>query len=172
MHEKPVDIFITKLFMEKKITYSEKLLDPRWQRKRLEILSRDNFTCQICQSTTKTLHVHHKKYEYGKDPWEVEDIFLITLCKDCHYNETKDFEENLKYLVEILRQNLSSSGLWSLIHAFGNTPFNHPPDLYAEVVDDVFHSDYIEEIIQRKSNGWSSVPEIGSSRPNSGNDDF
>ena len=28
--------------------YSEKLKDPRWQKKRLEILERDNFRCQYC----------------------------------------------------------------------------------------------------------------------------
>lgn len=32
----------------KKSDYSQKLLDPRWQRKRLEILQRDDFTCQVC----------------------------------------------------------------------------------------------------------------------------
>lgn len=30
------------------MTYSQKLRDPRWQKKRLEILERDSFTCQHC----------------------------------------------------------------------------------------------------------------------------
>jgi hypothetical protein len=63
-------------------TYSDKLKDPRWQKKRLEILNRDEFTCQWCSDTEKTLHVHHLKY--SGDPWEIEDEFLLTLCETCH----------------------------------------------------------------------------------------
>lgn len=68
-----------------KKTYAEKLKDPRWQKKRLEILSRDNFTCKCCFNTDKTLHVHHKIYE-SNNPWETSSIHLITLCEDCHEN--------------------------------------------------------------------------------------
>lgn len=62
--------------------YSDKLKSPKWQRKRLEILNRDNFTCQTCQDTETELHVHHKSY-FG-EPWEAPDEDLITLCKICH----------------------------------------------------------------------------------------
>jgi len=67
-------------------SYSELLLDPRWQRKRLEILGRDNFSCTSCGANDKTLHVHHKKYKKGSRPWEYESSELHTLCKDCHAN--------------------------------------------------------------------------------------
>jgi len=67
-----------------KKTYSEKLQDPRWQKKRLEILSRDNFTCNTCSNTKKTLHVHHKNYLHGHQPWEYDNDNFNTLCKDCH----------------------------------------------------------------------------------------
>jgi hypothetical protein len=65
-------------------TYSEKLKLPQWQRRRLEILQRDNFTCKSCQDTQTELHVHHKRYIPGKDAWEAEDNDLETLCKFCH----------------------------------------------------------------------------------------
>lgn len=65
-------------------TYSEKLKDPRWQRKRLEILQRDNFCCQSCNDAEKTLHVHHVFYQKGRDPWDYSNCDLITLCDDCH----------------------------------------------------------------------------------------
>ena len=45
--------------MDRKQVYSEKLRDPRWQKRRLEILERDAWQCQACLSTAKTLHVHH-----------------------------------------------------------------------------------------------------------------
>lgn len=69
--------------------YSEKLKDPRWQRKRLEILQRDDFRCRSCERNDKTLHVHHSYYENGKSPWEYPDDALLTLCVDCHSNVTE-----------------------------------------------------------------------------------
>jgi len=64
--------------------YKEQLKHPYWQRKRLEILERDNFMCCICMDTKKTLHVHHKIYKENRKVWEYEDNELITLCEDCH----------------------------------------------------------------------------------------
>lgn len=65
-------------------TYAEKLKSPKWQKKRLEILSRDKFTCQKCKDTETTLHVHHKKYIKGKEPWDYPNEILTTLCDSCH----------------------------------------------------------------------------------------
>lgn len=67
-----------------KLNYSEKLKDPRWQKKRLEILERDNWTCRGCGGKETTLHVHHIAYLSGIEPWDIPDGFLITLCKTCH----------------------------------------------------------------------------------------
>jgi len=72
--------------------YSELLKDPRWQKKRLLILERDNWKCTLCKRDNVTLHVHHKSYEYQKNPWEYDDSILITLCESCH-----TLEENLKH---------------------------------------------------------------------------
>ena len=66
------------------MTYAEKLKDPRWQKKRLEIMQRDYFTCRICETTTETLTVHHIRYISGYEPWNYSDELLITLCEDCH----------------------------------------------------------------------------------------
>lgn len=66
------------------LSYSDKLKHPKWQRKRLLVLDRDDFTCQLCNDTETCLHVHHLKY-YGDDPWDVHDDDLLTLCEDCHW---------------------------------------------------------------------------------------
>lgn len=66
------------------MTYAEKLKDPRWQRKRLEILNRDNFTCRICRDTKSTLHVHHEKYFKNTEPWDYPDDNFKTVCNTCH----------------------------------------------------------------------------------------
>lgn len=58
--------------------------DPRWQRKRLEILNRDEFACRICGDTEMELHVHHLVYTRGHKPWEYENKHLLSVCKQCH----------------------------------------------------------------------------------------
>jgi hypothetical protein len=71
----------------KKESYFTKLKDPRWQKKRLDILSRDNFTCTNCFDTETTLQVHH--LAYAENPWDVDDSKLITLCEVCHEEFTE-----------------------------------------------------------------------------------
>lgn len=66
--------------------YSKKLKSPLWQKKRLEILNRDNFTCQLCTDVETELQVHHKKY--NGEPHEAPNEDLLTLCKHCHETET------------------------------------------------------------------------------------
>ena len=79
-------------------TYAEKLRDPRWQRKRLEIMERDGFSCASCGDAQSTLNVHHCYYGKGKDPWQYEDRFLMTLCEACHKDIENKREEILKSL--------------------------------------------------------------------------
>lgn len=67
-----------------KKTYAKKLTDPRWQKKRLEVLSRDNFTCLICDDMNETLHVHHKSYNIDFNPWDYDLDNFQTLCIVCH----------------------------------------------------------------------------------------
>ena len=72
--------------------YSELLRDPRWQKKRLQIMERDNWTCRSCGWNESTLNVHHKYYLPNRLPWEYLDSNLITLCEGCH-----EFEEDFRY---------------------------------------------------------------------------
>lgn len=67
--------------------YSEARKDPRWQKRRLEIMERDDWQCQNCWSKSRTLNVHHKKYVSGLKPWEYSGCALVTLCEDCHQAE-------------------------------------------------------------------------------------
>lgn len=67
-----------------KNNYADFLKDPRWQKKRLEILNRDNFKCRACKDDLNTLHVHHLCYKNNLKPWEYKDEDLITLCENCH----------------------------------------------------------------------------------------
>lgn len=79
-------------------SYWQLLKDPRWQRKRLEILERDKWECTVCEDRLSTLHVHHKVYRKGLKPWEAPSDDFTTVCEDCHeaYGEQ---QERLKDLV-------------------------------------------------------------------------
>lgn len=75
--------------------YAQKLKDPRWQKKRLEIFQRDDFMCWNCRGKDKTLHVHHKCYLPKLDPWEYDARYLITLCEECH-EQIKSLENKIR----------------------------------------------------------------------------
>jgi|JI10StandDraft_1071094.scaffolds.fasta_scaffold1621245_1 hypothetical protein len=88
------------------MTYSEKLKDPRWQKKRLEILNRDNWKCRKCESSENTLHVHHLMY--AKEPWLVDNTDLITLCKNCHSEVENDKDAVNCFLSKIINDSMDS----------------------------------------------------------------
>lgn len=91
--------------MEEKKTYSEKLKDPRWQKKRLEIFERDNWTCQHCCHTEWTLAIHHLRYIPGIEPWDYPAELLITLCEYCHSEEYEVAPLAMDELSRTLKEN-------------------------------------------------------------------
>lgn len=66
------------------MNYKDQLKHPQWQRKRLEILNRDDFTCQYCEDKETELHVHHKIYKNGKKAWEYPLSDYVSMCSYCH----------------------------------------------------------------------------------------
>ncbi len=68
-------------------SYSEKLRDPRWQRRRLEIMQLAHFRCEECDAADQTLTVHHRVYRVGAEPWCYPDWELVCLCEQCHRYE-------------------------------------------------------------------------------------
>jgi len=79
------------------MNFKQQYLHPKWQKKRLEILSRDNWTCQNCQDNESTLHVHHKEYIKGRKVWEYDNYNFITLCEECHRIGHEIDNHNKKY---------------------------------------------------------------------------
>lgn len=75
-----------------KTPYFKKLLDPRWQKKRLEALEAAEWRCESCMDDSSTLHVHHKQYFKGREPWEYETAQLAVLCAECHENSHADVD--------------------------------------------------------------------------------
>ncbi len=76
--------------IRKQKEYSNDLLDYNWNKKRLEILRRDNNNCVNC-SKNINLHIHHLLYFNNKHSWEYDNQYLITLCDNCHEWEHKDY---------------------------------------------------------------------------------
>jgi hypothetical protein len=66
--------------------FFEKYRDRRWQEKRLRIMERAGFRCEMCGSDDKKtqLHIHHGYYRRGADPWDYPDDTLWCLCEACH----------------------------------------------------------------------------------------
>lgn len=74
--------------------YAKKLLDPRWQKLRLEVLSRDNWTCKSCGAKDKTLHAHHVFYwPEQENPWDYPAETIVTVCDACHADEHRDMRQ-------------------------------------------------------------------------------
>lgn len=90
------------------VSYSEKLKDPRWQKKRLQVLERDGWRCQNCWDEKTTLHIHHTYYFKNEDPWDCPNNSLITLCVNCHKYEhdlKNGSAEDVKRSIEEAQQN-------------------------------------------------------------------
>lgn len=90
--------------------YSSKLKDPRWQRRRLEVLQRDEFTCRMCGDSKSTLHVHHKRYVKGRQPWEYEGRDLVSVCEACHEDAHQVMYEAIQLMASLSLDNMP----WSI----------------------------------------------------------
>jgi len=92
------------------VPYWQKLKDPRWQRKRLEIMERDGFACVVCRDKMSPLTVHHGYYEKGLEPWEYPSETLWTLCESCHDIETEQ-RVRVERIVGHIRPGLATGNL-------------------------------------------------------------
>ena len=77
------------------MTYSDKLKDVKWQKRKAEIMARDNWCCRACFAHEGLMHVHHLRYLMYNDPWDYSDDDLITLCEQCHKEWHRIFNNNL-----------------------------------------------------------------------------
>lgn len=98
-------------------SYSELLRDPRWQKKRLQILERDGWKCLDCGDESKTLNVHHHTYRNGAAPWDYKDSNFGTFCEDCHKRRHGELKL-LKVAMDCFTRNLTASQIRNLHRAF------------------------------------------------------
>lgn len=93
--------------------YIDKLRDPRWQYKKAMICQRDAWRCRDCGDGSRNLQVHH--HRYGRDPWDIDDKFLRTLCEDCH-KQRQEFEDAAKLALALMMAQSSASDIETLAH--------------------------------------------------------
>ena len=164
---------------KQKSNYSELLQDPRWQKKRVDILQRDNFTCQHCGSTEKSLQVHHLRYQKWKKPWEYDNSELLTLCHRCHEAETQANQglyEDFKWLKEMWKElGFSNQMLVSLLGCLSS----YLEDILAEgvngkmknawqkdaIIAALFGTQHLNDFAKAKHLGYDSTSEINQYLP-------
>ena len=106
------------LFGGDAMKYSDKLKDPRWQKKRLEILEERKWLCESCGDGKKTLHVHHKYYDYDKDPWDYQSQAYSVLCEECHEDEHFSKKRVEDQLIKCMRKHFLNDEIVSISSGF------------------------------------------------------
>jgi hypothetical protein len=81
-----------------------KYTDPRWQKLRLEVLEKWDFSCACCGNKKKELHVHHIQYKKNSKIWEYENFELIALCSQCHEKLHYELDEIQQLITTIITQ--------------------------------------------------------------------
>lgn len=112
------------------MTYQEQLKSPLWQRKRLEMFQRDNFTCVCCGNSKLQLHLHHGVYIKGLKAWEYDDKYLHTLCDVCHDTTTLLMADIYKSIGE-----LNPSFLWDYSFIFKWLKTNDAEELRKWIIE-------------------------------------
>jgi len=127
--------------------YSEKFKDPRWQKKRLKVLERDDWACQICLDDEATLHIHHRYYNKNTDPWDYPMDALVTLCEMCHEEETEMRSTIEQTLLKVLRERFFSSDVLDIAAGFNFMKPQHAPEVVSSVYGWALQNDEAQKIL-------------------------
>ena len=121
--------------MTKREGYVEKLKDPRWQKKRLEVFERDEWGCQSCMDSESTLHVHHRYYLPNTEPWDYPLDALLTLCENCHERERQERPEYEKMLLSALKQKFLADDLYRLTNGILKLKVLYASEVTASIIE-------------------------------------
>jgi hypothetical protein len=135
--------------MKRESEYSKSLRDPRWQKIRLEVLQRDDFTCRACFNNEETLHVHHCFYTRDARPWDYPLGSLVTLCASCHETESGAFYEGKNYLSDCISRHGALYGDFiTLGDGFKEGSLPHSSEVFFSAI-----SSFIKEILTNPEKG-------------------
>jgi hypothetical protein len=131
-------------------SYAKKYADPRWRAKRTEILERDDHHCQGCMASDVTLHVHHRYYRWGNDPWDYPNDALVTLCEDCHEGETEVRSDARAALIEAVSSYLPASDVMDLAEALKIAfDMGHAEVIGAALTMQLKNPEWVRELYER-----------------------
>jgi hypothetical protein len=135
--------------------YSRKLQNPKWQKKRLEIMQRDKFKCIICGCNDKELHVHHRWYQFGKEIWDYPDTCFETLCFECHEYIEMNIKDSTSDIQLMLRRTWLNQDDYNvicrlLIHLSDERYKNYNSLDIVDSIDSIIQNNFIEWIIKQK----------------------
>lgn len=136
----------------KRSAYSEKLRDPRWQKKRLEVLDSYEFACQGCTSTDKPLNVHHRNYYKGHEPWEYDVEDLVPLCDECHAEEHEIAGQLHDALQALRRHGFLNYDIHRIIEAVMSLSNNtvYPASCIAEYLEDFSRNKKLIDLVDEE----------------------
>jgi 5-methylcytosine-specific restriction endonuclease McrA len=115
--------------LEWKRIYSSYLQSDLWKGIRDEAIARAGGKCEICDSPSRHLNVHHKTYVHvgGNElPQELE-----VLCFTCHQNADKKRDRNT-------RNRQQDNYYWSRVKGYENSHFEECVNLDFEEIEDKF----------------------------------
>jgi len=97
------------------MNYKDQYLHPKWQKKRLEILERDEFECLQCGDKETTLHVHHHFYEPKRKVWEYDNDDLVTFCAPCHEDFHTQQDLEIARIIQFFKKSgFDGSVIWQI----------------------------------------------------------
>jgi len=121
--------------LDKPSTYSQKLKDPRWQKLRLEVFKRDEWTCCNCGDKETTLSIHHRRYVSGREPWDYPIEELTTLCEVCHKDDHElSYNAEKRLLSAVRLAGFYSWNMEELANGFEKLSLQHIPDVVASAM--------------------------------------
>ena len=85
--------------------------------------------------------MHHRWYEKNKDPWEYPDECLVTLCEECHEEETQSTPLVCDSLALAVKQHFLSSDITNIAIGFYYMPLIHTPEVQASALSWFLQSD-------------------------------
>lgn len=138
----------------------EQYRDPRWQKKRLEIMERDEFACQMCSDSKSVLNVHHRYYTPTHKVWDYPNEALVTLCESCHSGEKVSMEEYTSLMVNTLKQKFFADDIRELASGFYKMPVFHQSDVMATIISfclsdedfiSIMHNYYFNKLRERRT---------------------